>query len=230
MSEIFTDELHAKNTSLSQIILGGQDGLVNVLGVILGVAVASGEIRIILAGGFAATFAESISMGAVAYTSRMAERDHYLAVLTKERKKIQENLLEQKDKIKAIYLGKGFSGRLLTEITDHIVSHENILLQTIMRESVGIAPIKTADVINGALIVGFSALIGSLIPLVPFFFLPLSAGVLASLTISAITLLAVGVYKAHKTTGKPIRSGLEIAIIGMSAAIIGYLIGLVFQR
>src|SRR5207247_4607980 len=72
-------EKHAQPGLLSDFILGSQDGLVNVLGVILGVAVASRDITIILAGGLAATFAESISMGAVAYTSTLARRDHYLA-------------------------------------------------------------------------------------------------------------------------------------------------------
>src|SRR5256885_7388201 len=56
-------EKHAQPSLLSDFILGSQDGLVNVLGVILGVAVASRDITIILAGGLAATFAESISMG-----------------------------------------------------------------------------------------------------------------------------------------------------------------------
>src|SRR5947208_1095724 len=72
-------EKHAQPGLLSDFILGSQDGLVNVLGAILGVAVASRDITIILAGGLAATFAESISMGAVAYTSTLARRDHYLA-------------------------------------------------------------------------------------------------------------------------------------------------------
>ena len=73
-----TGEAHAQPGLISDFILGSQDGLVNVLGVILGVAVASQDMRIILAGGLAATFAESISMGAVAYTSTIARRDHYL--------------------------------------------------------------------------------------------------------------------------------------------------------
>src|SRR5438552_15405349 len=73
-------EKHAQPGLLSDFILGSQDGLVNVLGVILGVAIASyrypNPIAIILAGGLAAAFAESISMGAVAYTSTVARRDH----------------------------------------------------------------------------------------------------------------------------------------------------------
>ena len=61
---------HRQASALSDVILGGQDGLVNVLGVILGVAAATQDSRIILAAGMAATFAESVAMGAVAFTSK----------------------------------------------------------------------------------------------------------------------------------------------------------------
>ena len=68
---------HRRASALSDIILGGQDGLVNVLGVILGVAAATADTRIVLVAGLAATFAESVSMGAVAYTSTLADADFF---------------------------------------------------------------------------------------------------------------------------------------------------------
>ncbi len=49
---------HRQASALSDIILGGQDGLVNVLGVILGVAAATSDQYIVLVAGLAATFAE----------------------------------------------------------------------------------------------------------------------------------------------------------------------------
>src|SRR5256886_17209228 len=76
--------------SLRDIILGGQDGLVNVLGLVLGVAAATAQLRIILAAALAATFSESIAMGGVMYTSLLAERDYYLAMLAKERQEVEE--------------------------------------------------------------------------------------------------------------------------------------------
>lgn len=70
-------KLHVIGTRISEIILGGQDGIVNVLGVVLGVAAASGDSRVIIAAALATTFAESLSMAAVAYTSTLADRDLY---------------------------------------------------------------------------------------------------------------------------------------------------------
>ena len=63
------EEKRGIGRSLRDIILGGQDGLVNVLGLVLGVAAATAQLRIIVAAGLAATFSESIAMGGVMYTS-----------------------------------------------------------------------------------------------------------------------------------------------------------------
>lgn len=225
----FLLEPHSKATSLSQIILGGQDGLVNVLGVILGVAAASGQARIILAAGLAATFAESVSMAAVVYTSKMAEHDHYLAELDREKREMKEMPEMEREEIRQIYRAKGFSGKLLQDITEHITKNDEIWLKTMMVEELGLTPIEKKNVLVGSAVVGLSAVVGSLIPLLPFLFLPVKDSVVVSLIISTVTLFLVGVYKGKKTIGKPFRNGLEIAIIGMGAAIIGYGIGFLFK-
>src|SRR4026208_119053 len=87
---------------LADIILRGQDGLVNTLGVILGVAAASSNPRIVLAAGFAATFAESISMGAVAYTATQAGHDHYRVELERERSEIHLMPRAEEQEVRAI--------------------------------------------------------------------------------------------------------------------------------
>src|SRR3989338_11130066 len=101
------------SAALADIILGGQDGLVNTLGVILGVAAASSDLRIVIAGGFAATFAESISMGAVAYTSTLAEHDHYRAELERERREIRDMPQAEEEEVRTIFSKWGFTGDLL---------------------------------------------------------------------------------------------------------------------
>ncbi len=61
-------ERHRQTNWLRDVILGGQDGLVNILGIILGVIAGGGSTAVLLAAGFAAAITESISMGAVGYT------------------------------------------------------------------------------------------------------------------------------------------------------------------
>ena len=100
--EDVTGEQHKQPGLLSDFILGSQDGIVNVLGVILGVAVASQDFKIILAGGLAATFAESISMGAVAYTSTMARREFYLAEYEREKREMEKAPEQEKEEVRKI--------------------------------------------------------------------------------------------------------------------------------
>ena len=70
---------HRQVNWLRDVILGGQDGLVNILGIVLGVIAGGGSTAVLLAAGFAAAITQSISMGAVGYTSAVSERDYYQA-------------------------------------------------------------------------------------------------------------------------------------------------------
>lgn len=218
-----------RGTRLSEVILGGQDGLVNVLGVILGVAAASQEIRIVLAAGLAATFAESISMAAVAYTSKVAERDYYASELAREKMEIKTVPEIEREEIRQIYREKGFKGKLLEDIVHVITSDEKIWLETMMSDELKLTPVEKGRPITAAFVVGTSAIIGSLVPLLPFFFMPVQQGIVASMIMSAVTLFIVGAIKAYLTIGSWGRSGTEMAIIGMLSALAGYGIGLLFQ-
>jgi VIT1/CCC1 family predicted Fe2+/Mn2+ transporter len=79
---------HRKSNQLRDVILGGQAGLVNILGIVLGVIAGGGSQTVLLATGFAAAFTESISMGAVGYTSTIVDRDYYQAERKRERAEI----------------------------------------------------------------------------------------------------------------------------------------------
>lgn len=225
-----TGELSRKQTgnTLSDTILGGQDGLVNVLGVILGVAAASNDPRIVIAGGLAATFAESISMAAVALTSKMAERDHFISELTREKREIKEMPEKEEAEIRRVYKAKGFEGKLLDDITDHVMSSETLWVDQMMKEELELKEVTQKEIYTSSFVVGIAALIGSFVPLTPFLFMPIKSALWISLIVSAIVLFFVGLYKAKMTVGKPFKSGLQMAIIGMGAALAGYLIGHLF--
>lgn len=214
-----------KKSALADIILGGQDGLVNVLGVILGVTAATSSYKVIIAAGMAATFAESISMAAVALTSKMTERDQYYSELEREKREIKELPLVEEAEIRKIYSAKGFTGKILDDIVTNITSNNKQWLRLMMKEELELSEIKNKDIYKGSFVVGFSALIGSFVPLTPFFFLGIRSAVICSLIVSAITLFFVGIYKAKVTIGNPFKSGVQMVAIGMSAALAGYFIG-----
>jgi len=220
---------HLRESSLSDIILGGQDGIVNVLGIILGVAAATGDARVVIVAGLAATFAESVSMAAVAYTSTLAEADYYESEREREYRHIHEVPKIEQDEIRDIYARKGFKGKLLERIVDTITANKDVWVAVMMAEEHQLTPIDRKGVLRSALIVGVSAIIGSLIPIIPFFFLPISTSMVVSTLVTALVLFFVGVYKAKIYVGNPGKSGLEMAIIGTVSALVGYLVGLLLR-
>ncbi len=223
---ILHKEGHLTSFNLPEIILGGQDGLVNVLGVILGVAAATSDSQIVLVAGLAATFAESISMAAVAYTSKLAEADYYQSEYEREKWEIDNVPEGEREEIKALYKHYGFEGKILDEIVEKITSNKYIWLKVMMEQELKLTPIERKEALPAGIIVGISAIIGSFIPLIPFLFLPISSAIWLSLAVSSAALFIVGYYKAQKTLGRKfIKSALEMMVIGMISAMIGYLIG-----
>jgi predicted membrane protein (TIGR00267 family) len=220
---------HRQASGLSDIILGGQDGLVNVLGVILGVAAATSDPRIVMVAGLAATFAESVSMGAVAYTSTLADADYYEAERAREFRHITEVPHLERNEIREIYSRKGFEGELLDRIVETITANEEVWVAVMMSEEHQISPTDRRQAIKSAMVVGFSAIIGSLIPLAPFAFLPVIHSMWVAVVITALVLFGVGVYKARTTVGHPGRSGLEMALIGTLSALVGFAVGVIFK-
>lgn len=216
-------------SKLSAIILGGQDGLVNVAGVILGLAAATAETRIIIAGGLAATFAESISMAAVAYTSALADRDYYQSELKQEEIEIESDPDGKKFQLVEIFQEWGFSGEMLEKVVDHVSQDSQQWARINMANVRNLQPVQGNGLLFDAVLVGISAILGSLVPLLPFFFLPATLAVWIGLALTAIVLYAIGAIKARLTVGKPYRSGLQMAAIGMVAALAGFVIGLFFK-
>lgn len=219
------DDPHRRASSLSNIILGGQDGLVNVLGVVLGVAAATSDSRIVVVAGLAATFAESVSMGAVAYTSTLADADFYESERAREYRHVAQVPHVEREEIRQIYAHKGFQGDLLERIVATITASPDVWVELMMAEEHKLQPANRAVALRAALVVGFSAIIGSLIPLAPFAFLPVSTSMVVAIILTAIVLFAVGAYKARTTVGHPLRSGLEMALIGTVSALVGYAVG-----
>src|SRR6266436_7770102 len=95
-------ENHRGKNWLRDVILGGQDGLVNILGIILGVIAGGGSRAVLLSAGFAAAITESISMGAVGYTSAVSERDYYQAEQARESAEIDATPEAERQEIRDI--------------------------------------------------------------------------------------------------------------------------------
>lgn len=221
--------LHQYSSWIRELILGGQDGLVNVLGIILGVTAANGTHPVIVAASLAAAFAEAVSMGAVNYTSTLAERDHYEKERQTELWEIENRPEEEKEEVRSIYAKKGFAGEELDKVVDVITKDKRVWANMMMTDELHFQEVKTDKLIRSSFLVGVSTVIGSVIPVIPYFVFQPERALFISLFISALVLFGVGVYKAKTYVGSWWKSGMQMLVIGMGAALIGFIIGKIFK-
>ena len=222
-------EEHRQTNWLRDVILGGQDGLVNILGIVLGIIAGGGSRTVLLAAGFAAAITESISMGAVGWTSALSERDHSQAERAKEAHEIEADPDAERDEVRDIYASKGFSGDLLERVVATITANREAWLGTMMDEELHLRPVQSPDIFRSAVVITVATLIGHLIPLLPFTFLAQTPAIITAVALSALVLFGVGVYEAVSMVGDWRKKGLQMVVIGLGAAGIGFLIGNLFH-
>ena len=227
MNPKVSTELHARSGLLSNFILGSQDGLVNVLGILLGLVAASSGIRLIFVAALAALVAESISMGAVAYTSTLARRKHYLKEVSREETEMREVPQIERDEVRGVFQRWGYEGEELERATDLIASKPKAWLEFMMSYELGLELVDESEPRRNFLIVLGSTVFGSIIPLVPYFLVgnDVLLGALGSVAVSGVALFVIGYYEARTTVGSIWKSGLQMAAIGLAAGLAGFLVG-----
>jgi vacuolar iron transporter family protein len=220
-------EQHVRPGLLSDFILGSQDGLVNVLGILLGLSAATNDTRLIIIAALAALGAESVSMGAVAYTSTLARQRVYEAERQKELAEMREMPDMEREEVRTIFRNWGFEGPELEEIVAKIEAKPKAMLDLMMAFELNLSSVANDQPGRSALTVLAATVFGSAIPLVPFLVpgLPVVTSAIAAVVVSAATLFGIGWYESSITVGPFWRSGLRMLLIGMGAGLVGFLIG-----
>jgi len=220
-------EQHARRTLLSDFILGSQDGLVNVLGIILGISVATQNLRLILVATLAALGAESVSMGAVAYTSTASRRRLYLREVEREKREMRDLPDQERHEVLQILKGWGYIGEELEAMIRLIAANPKAMLEFMMSYELELAPVGENEARRSFLTVLASTLVGSSIPIIPFLFVGgnVIAGTVGSVVVSGVALFLIGWFGAKATMGSLWKNGLRMAAIGLGAGFVGFLIG-----
>jgi len=225
------EESHPHPTLLSDFILGSQDGLVNVLGILLGLVAASFVTpvprEIIIIAGLSALAAESLSMAAVAYTSTASRLHLYSAEQAREIREMREVPELEREEVRVILRGWGFAGDELEEMLQKIEAKPKAWLDLMMAFELNLSYIPPEAPRRSAVIVGTATVLGHAVPLIPFFFAGVSlvdAAVVATV-LSGAMLFAIGTYEARVTAGSFLKSGARMALIGLGSGFAGFLLG-----
>ena len=202
-------------------IYGGIDGVVTTFAVVASVVGADLSSRVVLVLGLANLVADGFAMAAGNYSGTQAERDDYNRLLAVERKHIAVVPDGEREEIRQIFGGKGFSGASLETIVDVITADESRWAKTMVTEEYGLAPTPKSPALAALCTFAAFALCG-LVPLVSY----LGAGGLVPCVVAtAMVFFAIGAIKSRWSLTKWWRSGLGTLGIGMFAAALAFWVG-----
>jgi len=168
-------------------------------------------------------------MGAVGYTYAVSERDYYQAEQARESAEIDATPEAERQEIRDIHAARGFTGDLLEQVVDTITADREAWMATMMNEELHLQPVQTPDIMRSAVVITIATLIGHLIPLLPFVWLPRTAALITAIALSAGVLFGVGVCSSVTLVGDWRKNGLNMVPIGLGAAAAGFLIGRLFH-
>jgi VIT1/CCC1 family predicted Fe2+/Mn2+ transporter len=205
-------------------IYGGIDGVVTTFAVVASVIGADLSSRIVLVLGLANLVADGFAMAAGNYSGTQAERDHYDRLLAVERKHIAVVPDGEREEIRQIFSGKGFSGDHLERIVDVITADESRWAKTMVVEEYGLAPTPRSP--TWAALSTFAAfIICGLVPLITY----LGGGLVPCVVATGMVFFAIGATKSRWSLTTWWWSGLETFCIGMFAAALAFWVGFGFR-
>ena len=210
---------------IREALFGAQDGIVSTLAVVATVGGATGETYAVLVAGIASALAGVFSMGAGEYLSSKSQREIYVAQIQGERDEVEERPAEAEAEVAYMLEQEGLSEAAAKRVAAELAKSPDVLLKTMVEKEHGIVLEEGKGALTGAIVMGGSFGLASLVPLVPFLFLPVGSALWGSGALSAAVLFTVGAVKSRWTLRSPFASGLEIVLLAAVAGIAGYLFG-----
>jgi len=104
-------------------------------------------------------------------------------------------------------------------------AHPKVLLNSMVEKELGIAVEEGRNAFQGALIMGASFGLATLVPMSAYVVLEPVAAVPVSIAVTAAVLFLIGVVKSRWTQRNPVRSGLEVVALAAFAGVAGYFFG-----
>jgi vacuolar iron transporter family protein len=211
---------------IREAIFGAQDGLVSTLAVVSTVAGATGDRFLILIAGIASALAGMFSMAAGEYLGSKSQREIFVAQIAGEREEVVERPGEAQAEIAYMFEEDGMPREDASRVAAVMARQPEVLLKTKVEKELGLSvDVGEASPAVGAAVMGVAFGLGAIVPVIPHLLLPVGPSVYASVIATALVLFGIGAVKARWTQRNPLRSGLEILVIGAVAGIAGYFFG-----
>jgi vacuolar iron transporter family protein len=212
-----------------EFVFGIQDGLLSTVGLLSGVSAATQNRAVVLVTGIAAAITGGMSMATGSYLAARTEKEIFeKELLDQERLAAAQPHLAQEALLESL-VGEGLDRPSAYRVVQIFSRHRELLLRTVQEKVLGLGSADISQPVKAGLVMFLSFAIGAAIPLAPLVLVTGRLALPLSWALSIGVLLGVGVLKGI-LTGRPLlRSGLEFAAVALGSAVVGWLVGTLFE-
>ncbi len=175
-------------------VLGANDGIVSVAGLVVGVAGATTATGPILTAGIAGLVAGAVSMALGEYVSVSSQRDTERTLLAKERAELEEYPEEELDELAALYRAKGLSATTAQQVAEELTAKDAFAAH--VDAELGIDPDALTNPWHAAGASAVAFVVGALLPLLAVLLPPASARVAVTFAVVLLALAITGALSA----------------------------------
>jgi VIT1/CCC1 family predicted Fe2+/Mn2+ transporter len=211
---------------LRNVVYGFNDGLTANFGLVAGVLGASGssQYHAVIVAGVAGLIADALSMGSSGYLAAQSEREVYAHEIAMERDEIALMPEIERDELALIYEAKGMDRESAHRIATQIMADPQRMLAEQVQEELGISEAAASPFREGW-ITGLATAVGAAIPVLPFNFLRGHTAALVAFAVAMLSHWLVGAARSVFTGRSVFRSGMDMFVVGLGVAVVGYYVG-----
>ena len=207
-------------------VLGANDGIISIAGVVIGVASATESIWIIFLSGLAAVFAGAFSMAGGEYVSVSTQKDTEEAAVVKERDLLMKNPDIARQSLYAAYIQNGECETSAQLLTNRAFLKDP--LKALVAEKYGIEVEEFTNPWHAAISSFIAFVAGAIFPMLSIVFFSASYRIPATVVIVALSILGTG-YTSAKLGKAPIKNAMiRNLVIGLLTMTVTYLVGQLF--
>lgn len=207
-------------------VLGANDGIVSVAGLVVGVAGAHADRGTLFTAGLAGLVAGAVSMALGEYVSVSTQRDTELALLAKEKRELAEEPEEEFAELVSLYRDKGLSERTAHQVALELTEHDALAAH--LDAELGLDPEELTNPWHAAIASAISFTLGALLPLLAILLPPESWRVPVTIVAVLLALAVTGAVSA-RIGGAPARLAVARVVTGGAIGLaVTYAIGTLF--
>jgi vacuolar iron transporter family protein len=218
-----TNRAGADLNSLRAAVLGANDGIVSVAGIVIGVAGATSSKSTIFTAGLAGLAAGALSMAAGEYVSVSSQRDTERVMLHKEKIELRDYPREELAELQEIYESKGLTKRTAKTVAKELTAHDAFAAHA--EAELGIDPNNLTRPWQAALASALSFLAGAFIPLLAIEVFPDQVRVPMTFIAVLLALTLTGLLSARASEANKLKPTLRVVLGGALAMAVTYGIG-----